>query len=75
MPITWEVVQANWTETYEETVDLAQIAADLGLRVYLGPSYRSGIILTRSDGARDVVWDEQLGLEGLKEKCRVHREI
>jgi 5-methylthioadenosine/S-adenosylhomocysteine deaminase len=66
MPITWEVCKKNWTETYEETVDLAEIATDLGLRVYLGPSYRSGIILTHSDGVQDVIWDEQMGVDGLR---------
>jgi len=66
MPITWEVCKRDWTETYEETLDLAEIAADLGLRVYLGPSYRSGIILVRPNGVHDVIWDEQMGVEGLQ---------
>jgi 5-methylthioadenosine/S-adenosylhomocysteine deaminase len=70
MPITWEVCKEDWTETYEETVDLAEIAADLGLRVYLGPSYRSGIIAIRPDGRSDVVWDEEMGINGLKKSVQ-----
>lgn len=39
MPIAGDLFR-GWAETYEEFEDLAEIAAELGLRMYLGPSYR-----------------------------------
>ena len=40
MPIAGDLFR-GWAETYEEFEDMAGIAADLGLRMYLGPSYRA----------------------------------
>lgn len=39
MPIAGDGFRA-WAETYEEMADGAEIAAELGMRMYLGPSYR-----------------------------------
>ncbi|WP_298015515.1 amidohydrolase family protein [uncultured Castellaniella sp.] len=55
-----------WGETVEEFADAADIAAELGLRVYLGPAYRSGGMVVKQDGAIEPRFDESRGLEGLK---------
>jgi 8-oxoguanine deaminase len=65
MPIAAESYK-GWCESYDEFVEVAAIAAELGLRMYLGPSYRSGVNVVRMDGQRDVLWDEEQGLEGLR---------
>ena len=69
MPIAAET-HKGWAESYEEFAAVADMAAELGLRMYLGPSYRSGINVVRSDGMRDVLWDEPQGLDGLAEAMR-----
>jgi cytosine/adenosine deaminase-related metal-dependent hydrolase len=40
MPIAGDFFR-GWAETYEEFEDFAAIATELGLRMYLGPSYRA----------------------------------
>ncbi len=40
MPIAGDLFR-GWAETYEEFEDLAETAAELGMRMYLGPSYRA----------------------------------
>lgn len=40
MPIAGDLFR-GWAETYEEFEDLAQTAIELGMRMYLGPSYRT----------------------------------
>lgn len=60
----------EWAETYQEFADVVDIAADLGIRAYLGPSYRSGVNVIRSDGSWDVMWEEDKGLEGLEGAIR-----
>ncbi len=54
-----------WGETREEFDDAAQAAADLGLRVYLGPAYRTGGQVVEADGRIEALFDEPRGLEGL----------
>ena len=39
-----------WGETVEEFTDAAEEAAALGLRVYLGPAYRTGNQVVDEDG-------------------------
>ena len=73
MPIAAETYRA-WAETYEELAATAEIAAELGLRMYLGPSYRGGVNVTRMDGTPDVLWDEALGEEGLRQAVRFVRD-
>ncbi|MFE6857968.1 chlorohydrolase family protein [Nocardia sp. NPDC057668] len=63
MPIASEV-HSDWAETFEDAVAMAEAAERLGIRVYLGPSYRSGVNVVDADGARTVYWDEALGLDG-----------
>ncbi|MEY8098311.1 chlorohydrolase family protein [Falsihalocynthiibacter sp. S25ZX9] len=54
-----------WGETVAEFDAAAQAAQDLGLRVYLGPTYRTGGQVTDGTGNIRAVYDEERGLEGL----------
>ena len=59
-----------WGETVEEFSDAATAAAELGLRVYLGPAYRAGNTFVHEDGSLDFFFDEARGLAGLREAER-----
>ncbi len=65
MPIT-SVLYKGWAETYEELAAAAENAGRLGLRIYLGPSYQSGMRVVNQDGSMAVCWKNQAGLEGLR---------
>jgi len=69
MPIGGEMHNA-WCETYEEWAAAAGIAGRLGLRLYAGPSYRAGVNVVRTDGSRDVLWNDALGDAGLDDAIR-----
>lgn len=49
----------------EESSAAVDAAADLGLRVYLGPAYRSGNSYERNDGSIALYFDEERGFAGL----------
>ena len=66
MPIAAETYR-EWCETEAQLADMVEIAGDLGLRMYLGPAYRSGINVIRADGRGDVAWDEPRGEDGLRQ--------
>jgi cytosine/adenosine deaminase-related metal-dependent hydrolase len=55
----------SWGETPEEFADAAEAAARLGLRVYLGPAYRTGNQVVEPDGAITTHYDEPRGLAEL----------
>ncbi|MEY8837787.1 chlorohydrolase family protein, partial [Cribrihabitans sp. XS_ASV171] len=55
----------EWGETTAEFDAAAQAAQDLGLRVWLGPAYRSGGMVLESDGRMVAEFDEPRGLQGL----------
>jgi len=55
-----------WGETPEEFTSAADIAGELGLRVYLGPAYRSGNQVVDADGTIGAHFNEARGLEGLE---------
>ncbi len=74
MPIAAETYRA-WAETYEEFAATADIAGELGLRLYLGPSYRGGVNVTRADGTPAVLWDAALGEAGLADAVRFVRDF
>lgn len=74
MPIAAEFYRA-WCETYDEFAATAAIAGELGLRMYLGPSYRGGVNVTRADGTPAVLWDEARGEAGLDEAARFVRDF
>lgn len=65
MPIT-SVNYKKCAETYEEIVAAAHHAGKLGLRVYLGPSYVSGMHVIQSNGDMKVKWMIEEGKEGLE---------
>ena len=60
----------EWGETWDEFAAAVEAAMELGLRVYLGPAYRSGNTFVRQDGVLDFYFDEERGLEGLSEAIR-----
>lgn len=74
MPIAAETYK-GWAESYDEFAAVVHIAGALGLRMYLGPSYRSGINVVRADGSRDVLWDEAQGIAGLADAVRFVRDF
>jgi cytosine/adenosine deaminase-related metal-dependent hydrolase len=64
-----------WGETTAEFASAADAAADLGLRVYLGPAYRTGNTFIQDDGTIACFYDEPRGLAGLVDAvdfCRRH---
>lgn len=65
MPIAAETHNA-WAETYDEMMSVAEAARSLGLRMYLGPSYRSGVNVVDDDGIRTVAWRDGRGEVGLE---------
>jgi cytosine/adenosine deaminase-related metal-dependent hydrolase len=54
-----------WGETVEEFENAAEAAAELGLRVYLGPAYRTGNMVASATGEIATAYDEARGLQGL----------
>jgi cytosine/adenosine deaminase-related metal-dependent hydrolase len=65
-----------WGETVAEFEAAAVAAEDLGLRVWLGPAYRSGGVILDEAGAMQPVFDEARGLTELADAAsfagRVH---
>jgi cytosine/adenosine deaminase-related metal-dependent hydrolase len=74
LPIT-SMYYREWAERYDEFADVAAIAVELGLRVYLGPCYMSGITYVRQDRTLDQFWDEPRGLAGLEQAMRFCRDF
>ncbi|WP_336244484.1 chlorohydrolase family protein [Roseovarius autotrophicus] len=56
----------EWGETTAEFDAAAEAAQDLGLRVWLGPAYRSGGMVLEEDGRIMPSFDEARGLDGLE---------
>ena len=48
----------EWAETVAEFEGAADAAGDLGLRVWLGPAYRSGGMVCEAPGQLEAVFDE-----------------
>ncbi|MEV3858874.1 chlorohydrolase family protein [Streptomyces sp. NPDC050095] len=69
MPIASEV-HSSWAESFDEFVDMAETSRRIGLRGYLGPSYRSGVNVVHPDGRRDIAFDEERGRAGLRDAER-----
>lgn len=57
----------EWGETVAEFDAAADAAGELGLRVYLSPAYRSGEMVLERPGQLVPVFDEERGLQGLKD--------
>jgi cytosine/adenosine deaminase-related metal-dependent hydrolase len=66
----------EWGETWDEFAGAASAAEELGLRVYLGPAYRTGNQLVDDDTGEISFWfDEERGLRSLNEAIRFCREF
>ena len=59
-----------WGETFAEFAGAADAAEDLGLRVYLGPAYRTGNPYVTHQGEIELFFDEPRGLAGLEDAIR-----
>ncbi len=57
----------EWGETTHEFAGAAKAAEELGLRVYLGPAYRTGNPYVVAPGRFELHFDEERGLKGLDE--------
>ncbi|SFD79078.1 chlorohydrolase family protein [Roseivivax sediminis] len=57
----------EWAETVAEFDAAAAAAEELGLRVYLGPAYRTGGQVTDTAGNIRAVYDEARGMQGLED--------
>ena len=65
----------EWGETVAEFEAASEAAIDLGLRVYLGPAYRTGNQVVEADGRISTQFDEPRGLQGLADAiafCQQH---
>lgn len=60
----------SWGETAAEFEAAAEAAGALGLRVWLGPAYRSGGMVCTAPGVLEPRFDEARGLAGLDEAIR-----
>ena len=69
MPIASEVHSA-WAETADDFLAMAEFSRALGLRGFLGPSYRSGVNVVTPDGHRSVSFDDAEGERGLADAVR-----
>ncbi len=69
MPIT-SVLHSAWTRTFAELEQAVHIAGELGLRVYLGPNYQSGVRTARTDGSWQVQWRPERGVSGLEQAIK-----
>ncbi len=65
MPIT-SVFYKGWAETYDELAAAVDHAGQLGLRIYLGPSYQCGTNVVKQDGSIAVGFDVEKGKAGLR---------
>lgn len=74
LPIT-SMYYRRWAEHYDEFARVAATAGELGLRVYIGPCYMSGITYVRGDRTLDQHWDEPRGLAGLDDAARFFRDF
>jgi cytosine/adenosine deaminase-related metal-dependent hydrolase len=69
------ILYREWAETYDENARAAEAAARLGIRVYLGPSYRTGLPVVRPDASIDMYWDVERGMLGLEDASRFVRDF
>lgn len=65
----------EWAESYEENAQSAEAAAALGLRIYLGPSYRTGYGTVDAGGTLGIHWDPERGYRGMDEAIRFVRDF
>jgi len=65
----------SWGQGYDEFAAVATLAAELGLRCYLGPCYMSGITYAKAGGHLAQHWDEAAGLAGLQQAERFFQDF
>ena len=64
----------EWGETVAEFAAASDAAGDMGLRVYLGPAYRSGGMVLDGPGQMVPVFDEERGFRGLDDAIAFVRD-
>ncbi len=64
LPVTGLLFR-KWAEGREEFERLAEVASRLGVRTWLGPSYRDGVNVTTNAGVKETRWAEDEGRRGL----------
>ncbi|TWP35165.1 chlorohydrolase family protein [Leekyejoonella antrihumi] len=69
MPIASEV-HSEWAESFDDLIAMAEASRRVGLRGYLGPSYRSGVNVVDDNGTRDIYRDPSRGQAGLRDAIR-----
>ena len=69
------ILYRAWAETYDENARAAESAARLGIRMYLGPSYRTGLPVVRPDESIAFHWDVERGMRGLEDAVRFVRDF
>ncbi len=74
LPVTG-LLYRGWAESRREFEKVAEMAQELGIRTYLGPSYRSGVNVVTPDGRMDSYWDEEAGRKGLEENVAFIRSL
>ncbi|WP_037366937.1 chlorohydrolase family protein [Amycolatopsis orientalis] len=74
MPIASEIY-TSWAENYDDLAAAAASAARLGLRVYLGPSFRASVPIVDARGEPGVFEDLALGEHGLAEAVRFAQDF
>lgn len=74
VPIASEVYTV-WAEDYADLAAAAEAAAGLGLRVYLGPSFRASVPVVDAAGRPSAFEDAALGERGLDEAIRFARDF
>jgi cytosine/adenosine deaminase-related metal-dependent hydrolase len=74
MPIASEVHSA-WAESADDLRAMAAFSRRLGLRGFLGPSYRSGVTVVTDAGERRIRFAEEEGQEGLADAIGFFDEL
>lgn len=64
MPIASEI-HREWAEELDDSIAWAEVAERMGIRAFMGPSFRSGVVVN-AGGARAVEWDRGEGRRGWK---------
>ncbi len=69
LPVT-SLLHRAWAETEDEFAQIAELADVLGIRLFLGPSYRSAVNVIEADGEIGQRTDEERGFRGLSDAIR-----
>jgi cytosine/adenosine deaminase-related metal-dependent hydrolase len=69
LPVT-SLLHRAWAESEDEFFQIAELADVLGIRLYLGPSYRSAVNVIEPDGEIGQRTDEERGFRGLRDAIR-----